>query len=132
MLSIYLHAGTHVDAPWHHMNNGKGIDAVPIEDFIYKKPLLIDCPLGPNGFITIDNLRQYKDLHEADILIFNRYFVHHAFMDHEKYGEPTMLIYEDINPAPLIGKKLLSAFAAPLRIKNHDASIVNIIVEIEE
>jgi kynurenine formamidase len=187
VLSIYLHAGTHVDAPWHHMNNGKGIDAVPIEDFIYKKPLLINCPLGPNGFITVDKLLEYKDLHEADLLIFNTghwkyretdfekyanhfpavspeaaefirkklpkckavaidtlsienlteaksngYFVHHAFLDHEKYEEPTMLIYEDINPAPLIGKKLISAFSAPLRIKNHDASIVNIIVEIKE
>lgn len=62
----------------------------------------------------------------------NGYFVHHAFLDHEKYKEKTMLIYEDINPAPLVGKKLISAFTAPLRIKNHDASIVNIIVEIEE
>ncbi len=37
-----------------------------------------------------------------------------------------------IMKAPLIGKKLISAFTAPLRIKNHDASVVNIIVEIEE
>ncbi|PPQ48485.1 hypothetical protein C5G87_12155 [Paenibacillus peoriae] len=187
VLSMYLHVGTHVDAPWHHLNNGKGIDAVPIEEFIYRKPLLIDCPLDLNGFITIEKLQEYEELHEADILIFNTsywkhrdtdfekyannfpavspkaaefirknlpnckavaidtmsienleeakkngYFVHHAFLDHEKYEEPTMLIYEDINPAPLIGKKLLSAFTAPLRIKNHDASMVNIIVEVEE
>jgi len=187
VLSIYLHAGTHVDAPWHHMPNGKGIDEIPIEDFIYKKPLLIDCPLGTNEFITIDHLEKYGDeLEEADILFFNTgywkhravdfekysndfpavspevaeyirtklpnckavaidtlsienlneaadngYFVHHAFLDHEKYSEPTMLIYEDINPEPLIGKKLKSAFSAPLRIKGHDASVVNIIVEVE-
>lgn len=186
VLSIYLHAGTHVDAPWHHLNNGKGIDAVPIEDFIYKKPLLIDCPLGANEFITVQTLKEYEELYIADILIFNTgyfqyretnfekyannfpavspeaaefirkelpnckavaidtlsienlneaksngYFVHHAFLDHERYTEPTMLIYEDINPAPLIGKKLISAFTAPLRIKNRDASIVNIVVEIE-
>lgn len=187
VLSIYLHAGTHVDAPWHHMNNGKGIDAVSIEDFIYKKPLLIDCPLGANGLITVNELMKVEELYDADILIFNTghwkyretdfhtyandfpavspeaaefirtqlpkckavaidtlsienlneaqhngYFVHHAFLDHEKYEQPTMLIYEDINPAPLIGKSLVSAFAAPLRIKNHDASVVNVIVEIEE
>ncbi|KHL97503.1 hypothetical protein QW71_01645 [Paenibacillus sp. IHB B 3415] len=186
VLTIYLHAGTHVDAPWHHLNNGKGIDAVPIEDFIYRSPLLIDCPLGADGFITTAMLEAYEELHEADILIFNTgywkyrdtdfeqyanhfpavspeaaeyirtklpnckavaidtlsienmaeakrtgFFVHHAFLDHEKYKEPTMLIYEDINPAPLINKKLISAFAAPLRIKDHDASIINIIVEVE-
>lgn len=187
VLSMYLHAGTHVDAPWHHLDNGKGIDAIPIEDFIYNQPLLIDCPVGPNGFITVEMLEEYDTLQEADILIFNTshwkyrsadfgkyandfpavspdaaayirtklpnckavaidtlsienlteakdngYFVHHAFLDHEKYEEPTMLIYEDINPEPLVGKKLLSAFTAPLRIVDHDASVVNIIVEVEE
>lgn len=188
VLSMYLHAGTHVDAPWHHMTNGKGIDAIPIEDFIYKKPLLIDCPSGPNALISVEELEKYgEELHEADFLILNTghykyrgsdiekyannfpavspeaavymrtqlpnckavaidtlsienlteakdngYAVHHAYLDHEKYSEPTMLIYEDINPEPLIGKKLVSAFTAPLRIKDHDASIVNVIVEVEE
>lgn len=188
VLSIYLHAGTHVDAPWHHMNNGKGIDEVPIEDFIYSHPLLIDCPKGPNGFIEVEDLKKYgEELHEADILFLNTgywkhrgpdfetysndfpalspeaaawirrelpnckavaidtlsienigegikdgFSVHHAFLDHEKYSEPTMLIYEDINMEPIIGKKLKSAFAAPLRIKGHDASVVNVIVEVEE
>lgn len=187
VLSIYLHAGTHVDAPWHHMPNGKGIGEIPIEDFIYKRPLLINCPLGPDGFITVDHLLAYGDeVKEADIIFFNTgywqhrntnfekysnnfpavspeaaeylrtklpnckavaidtlsienlneaahngYFVHHAFLDDEKYSEPTMLIYEDINPEPLIGKKLKSAFSAPLRIKGHDASVVNVIVEVE-
>lgn len=149
--------------------------------------MLIDCPVGPNGFITIEKLEEYEELKEADILIFNTshwkyrendfekyannfpsvspdaaeyirtklpnckavaidtlsienlteakencYFVHHAFLDHERYEEPTMLIYEDINPEPLIGKKIISAFTAPLRIKNHDASVVNVVVQIEE
>src|SRR5690625_1702726 len=187
VLSIYLHAGTHVDAPWHHIPDGKGIGEIPIEDFIYKHPLLIDCPLGANEFIEIEHLKKYADLEKADILIFNTgywkyrdtdftkysndfpavspeaaeyirtqlpnckavaidtlsienlneapdngFFVHHAFLDHKKYDEPTMLIYEDINPEPLIGKKLKSAFATPLRIKGHDASVVNVVVEIEK
>ncbi|MEJ8305238.1 cyclase family protein [Saccharibacillus sacchari] len=151
------------------------------------RELLIYCPLGTNGLITVNELMKAEELYEADILIFNighwkyretdfyryahdfpavppeaaecirtqlpkckalaidtlsienlneaqhnGYFVHHAFLDHEKYEQPIMLIYEDTNPVPLIGKKLVSAFAAPLRIKNHDASVVNIIVEIEE
>lgn len=52
--------------------------------------------------------------------------------DHETYSEPTMLIYEDINMELIIGKTLKSAFAAPLRIKGHDASVVNVIVEVED
>lgn len=187
VLNIYLHAGTHVDAPWHHMDNGRGIDEIPIEDFIYEKPLMLDVPLGKNGFVTVEMLMENSEVEQADLLIFNTghwkyrdsdieryssdfpavspeaaeymrtqlpelkavaidtlsienlneagdngYFVHHAFLDHEKYDEPTMLIYEDVNPEPLIGKNLKSAFAAPLRIVGHDASIVNVIVETEE
>ncbi|SDI41476.1 cyclase family protein [Natribacillus halophilus] len=187
VLSIYLHAGTHVDAPWHHMPNGKGIDDIPIEDFIYQRPLLINVERGPNEFIEIKDLEAYGDeLKEADILFFNTgywkyrrdnfdkyagdfpavspdaaeyirtklpnckavaidtlsienlndapnnsFFVHHAFLNHEKYSEPTMLIYEDINPEPLIGKTLKSAFSAPLRLEGYDASVVNVIVEVE-
>ncbi|MXO81091.1 cyclase family protein, partial [Paenibacillus sp. OT2-17] len=86
VLSMYLHVGTHVDAPWHHLNNGKGIDAVPIEEFIYRKPLLIDCPLDPNGFITIEMLQEYEELHEADILIFNTSYWKHRDTDFEKYA----------------------------------------------
>lgn len=188
VLSIYLHAGTHVDAPWHHMPSGKGIDEIPIEDFIYSNPLLISVDLGANEFIETHHLQVYGEaLYEADILIFNTgywkyrstdftkysndfpavspeaatfirtelpkckavaidtlsienlndapgngFFVHHAFLDDEKYIEPTMLIYEDINPEPLIGKTLKSAFCSPLRIKGKDASVVNVIVEVEE
>lgn len=42
-----------------------------------------------------------------------------------------LLIYEDINPLPLIGKTLKRAFCTPLRIVGCDASIANIFVEVE-
>ncbi|NLJ78070.1 MAG: cyclase family protein [Tissierellia bacterium] len=188
VLSIYLHAGTHVDAPWHYVPGAPGIDAIPIEDFIYEHPLLIDVPAQkPDDLITIEQLKEYGDeLYEADMLIFNTHHwkyrsedfmkyatgfpavapetaefirrelsnckavaidtlsienieqgktngfaTHNTFLDPDKYDTPTILIYEDINPEPIIGKKLKSAFTAPLRIIDHDASIVNIIVEIE-
>lgn len=188
VLSMYLHAGTHVDAPWHHLDDGKGIDEIPIEDFIYKNPLLIDCPLGKNGYITMDHLNKYKDsLYDADILFFNTgywklrsqdiekyandfpalstdaakyirtelpnckavaidtlsienlddaadngYFVHHAFLDHKQYDTPTMLIYEDVNYEPVENEKIKSAFAVPLRLKGYDASVINIVAEVEK
>lgn len=187
VLSIYLHAGTHVDAPYHHFDDGKGIDEIPIENFIYKNPLLIDCPLGENGYITMDHLKAYSnDIGKADILFFNTgywklrstdiekyannfpalsreaaeyirtelpqckavaidtlsienltdankdgYFVHHAFLDEDKFNTPTMLIYEDVNYEPVENKQIKSAFTSPLRLKGYDASIVNIIAEIE-
>jgi arylformamidase len=188
VLSIYLHAGTHVDAPWHYVPGAPGIDAIPIENFIYRRPLLLDLPARkPNDLITIEQLKAYGDeLYEADLLIFNTHHwqyrerefmkyatdfpavapetaefirrelphckavaidtlsienieqgktngfaTHNTFLDPNKYDTPTILIYEDVNPEPLLGKKLISAFTAPLRIVDHDASVVNIIVEVE-
>ena len=72
VLSIYLHAGTHVDAPWHYVPGAPGIDAIPIENFIYRRPLLLDLPARrPNDLITTEQLKAYGDeLYEADLLIF--------------------------------------------------------------
>ena len=187
-LTIYLHAGTHVDAPWHYVPGSIPIDKVPIDMFIYKNPLLVDCTdCGPGGFVTLKHLEHCGPaLNEADFLILNTGFwplrsqdfakysnnfpavdpetaeyirtelpnckavaidtlsienipqgiangfrTHHAFLNPEKFNTPHMLIYEDVNPQPLIGQKLLSAFTAPLRLLDHDASVVNVVVEIE-
>src|SRR5699024_12789858 len=97
--------------------------AVSPEEAKYMRTQLPELKAVAIDTLSIENLNEAGD---------NGYFVHHAFLDHEKYDEPTMLIYEDVNPEPLIGKNLKSAFAAPLRIVGHDASIVNVIVETEE
>src|SRR5699024_7517992 len=96
VLSIYLHAGTHVDAPWHHIPTGKGIDEVPIEDFIYKHPLLIDCPSESDTLIGIEQLKTYgEELYNADILIFNTGYWKYRSTDFEKYSNnPPAISYE--------------------------------------
>ncbi|MBQ0004609.1 MAG: cyclase family protein [Clostridiales bacterium] len=192
VLSIYLHAGTHVDAPWHYMGGDApkfdDKEAIPTESFIYDNPLLIDInPVGENYLITIEDLKAAGDaLYEADALFFNTgywqkrdsdfmsyavgfpavspeaamwirtelpkvkavgidtlsienvgpdYGVKNGFTTHKAFLNPdlpnhTILIFEDINPEPLIGKKLLRAFTTPLRVRA-DASNVNIICEVE-
>ena len=51
VLTMYLHAGTHVDAPWHYMGgNAPGIDQIPIDRFFYEHPLLLDVAVkNKNG-----------------------------------------------------------------------------------
>lgn len=189
VLTIYLHAGTHVDAPWHYMGgSAPGIDLIPIDRFFYRHPLLLDVPAKcKNDLITIEQLKAYgEELYEADLLIFNTHsypkretdfedyangfaavgaeaaeFIreqlpnvkavaidtlsienigvgktngfrtHKAFLDPAKPNH-TILIYEDINIAPVAGKKLVSACCTPLRIKGKDASICNLVAEIED
>lgn len=187
VLTIYLHAGTHVDSPWHYVLGAPTIDQVPIDRFIYNKPLMIDCPAGANGLISIDQIKNAGDqVKEADMLIFNTGYwkfratdfekysttfpalspeaaefirkelpnvkavaidtlsienigngrkngfqTHTRLFDPKKYDSSYVLVYEDVNPEPLIGQKMKKAFSAPLRIKDHDASIVNVVVELE-
>lgn len=187
ILSIYLHAGTHVDAPWHYVPTAIGIDQVPIENFIYKKPMMIYSKWEPNHLVTIEEIKAAGNgIYEADILFFitghykyrendfdtykdnfpaispeaaefirqelinvkavaidtlsieniqegikNGFRTHNAFLNPDKFPQRTILIYEDYNPAPIDGKKIISAMSAPLRIRNKDASVVNVIAEIE-
>lgn len=188
-LSIYLHAGTHVDAPWHYMGgDAPAIDSIPIERFFYQHPVLLDVPAQkPNDLITLERLKSSsQEIYVADLLIFNThsylkrntdfmnyacdfaslsyeaaefireslpnvkavaidtlsienltigkengYRTHKAFLDPHKPNN-TLLVYEDINPAPIIGKRLLSACCTPLRIVGGDASVCNLVVAIDE
>ena len=72
VLTIYLHAGTHVDAPWHYMGgDAPGIDAVPIDSFFYDRPLLVDvAPEGDDYLVSVDDLKAAGPaLEEADLLV---------------------------------------------------------------
>ena len=60
----------------------------------------------------------------------NGFRTHKAFLDPDR-TEHTIRIFEDVNPEPIIGKKLVSAFTSHLRIHG-DACICNIVVEIED
>lgn len=189
VLTTYLHAGTHVDAPWHYMGgDAPGIDAVPIDLFFYDHPLLIDVqPDEKNYLIGVDDLKAAgPELEQADFLIFdthswpkrdvdfddyandfpavgpeaaefirmelprvkgvaidtlsienialgktNGFRTHKAFLDPAR-TEHTVCVYEDVNPEPLEGKRLLSACCVPLRIKGRDASVCNVVVEVED
>lgn len=53
----YIHTGSHVDVPKHFEGNGKSIEALPIEDFIYTAPLLVDCHKGKGRLITLEDIR---------------------------------------------------------------------------
>lgn len=191
VMDIYLHAGTHCDAPWHYMGGDapkmSDTKALPPESFVYDHPLMVDCPFTEkNGLITIDMIKKYGDeIYKADFFIFNTHSypkrdvdfkdygsdfaavsaeasewiraelpnikavaidtlsieniaigkqngfrTHKGFLDPAK-GKNTVRIYEDINPAPIEGKKILKAFCTPLRIVG-DACICNIFCEIED
>lgn len=186
VLSIYLHAGTHADAPWHYIDDSFGIDQVPTDNFVYSHPLLVSIPCSENYLVTIDDLQTAGNgLYEADALFLNTGFWQYRGTDFEHYrnnfptlspeaaefirthlpkvkavaidtlsienlsygavngykthrtllnpdcsSKKTIVIIEDYNPAPIVGKDMKSAIAVPLRIKDRDATPINIFAEI--
>ena len=56
--------------------------------------------------------------------------VHKTLLSGELHGTRTLLIYEDVNLARLIGKKIKRIYAFPLRIRGLDASPVNMVAEV--
>lgn len=64
-----MHNGTHVDAPSHFSRNGRTIDEVPVENFFYTAPLLLDLPKEKGESITLEELKKYEpELEKADIV----------------------------------------------------------------
>src|SRR3989449_8393813 len=53
-LTVSVHAGTHVDAPFHFVPDGAGIDAVPLERFV--GPALVHS-VDADRFITEAHVR---------------------------------------------------------------------------
>lgn len=53
------HNGTHLDAPFHFWQDGPRLTDLPLESFIYTRPLLIDLPKGDGELITAADLEPH-------------------------------------------------------------------------
>jgi arylformamidase len=181
----FLHNGTHVDAPYHFWDKGRSIDEIPIEDFLYKHPLLIEKQLQRGELLGRVDLESCGGrLKRCDILLIctgywklreeaekycedfpalseeaarfirlelprlkavaidtlsiespiqgpkTDFKVHKTLLSGELHETRPVLVYEDINLGKLIGRKIRSIYAFPLRLRGLDASPVNMVAEI--
>ncbi len=62
--SMCAHNGTHVDAPRHFYENGKGISEIPLEKFIGEA-----CVISHDGNVTADDARRMLECEKKKILI---------------------------------------------------------------
>lgn len=60
-LHLFDHFGTHLDAPNHFNPNGIKIAQVPIDRFIYERPLLIDLEKADRELVMREELEPYAD-----------------------------------------------------------------------
>lgn len=94
VLHVHLgsHSGTHVDAPYHFIEDGKRLDELDPGLFVGPAVILDVRGRGPRGRITAEDLRSYKtDLAPGNIAVlytgWDRYYgtdwyYEHPFLDH--------------------------------------------------
>ena len=71
-ISMLSHTGTHIDAPAHLIEGGRGLDEFDASHFI-GSALVIDCrDIPADGVITMDHIAKYgDDINRVDFLLFN-------------------------------------------------------------
>lgn len=73
--SFYNHTGTHMDAPNHYLDDGVQIAQLPLECFIYEKPVMVEVPKDPCQKVTTEDLLPYADqIAECDLLLIHTGF----------------------------------------------------------
>ncbi|MEM3829430.1 MAG: cyclase family protein [Conexivisphaerales archaeon] len=70
-LTINSHSGTHLDAPYHYIENGKTIDQFPVEFFV-GLALVLNIPKGEFEQITTSDLNDSKELIKQSDFLFIR------------------------------------------------------------
>ena len=82
------HFGTHFDAPRHFVADGTPIGELPMERFIYERPLLLDIPKGSMEKIEAEDLAAHaKEIEKCDLLMIRTGFSKYRDEDKETYCE---------------------------------------------
>jgi kynurenine formamidase len=70
VLHLFSHSGTHLDAPKHFNDAGKSAYQLPIENYIFFAPLVLDVPKPDGGAILREELEPYAEaLQTADLAL---------------------------------------------------------------
>ncbi len=69
VIEIFNHFGTHMDAPKHFFNEGFSIAELPVDFFIFHKPLILDIPLAAEQLLTKEMIAPFEsEIRKCDFL----------------------------------------------------------------
>lgn len=70
VMELFNHFGTHVDAPNHFNPDGPPLSQLPVERFVFERPVVLNLPRGADQLITRDDLLPHADrIQAADLLL---------------------------------------------------------------
>ncbi|MDR3324775.1 MAG: cyclase family protein [Spirochaetaceae bacterium] len=86
IFTIFNHTGTHCDAPRHFIPEGATIDQLPLERFIFERPLLLDAPRTFGEKIRAADLQPHAErIARADLLMLRTGFSRYRTEAPERY-----------------------------------------------
>ena len=69
VIEIFNHFGTHMDAPKHFFDKGLSIAELPVDFFIFNKPLILDIPLDVEQLLTKEMIAPFEsEIKKCDLL----------------------------------------------------------------
>ncbi|PZE20594.1 cyclase family protein [Paenibacillus xerothermodurans] len=87
-LSLFNHFGSHMDGPKHFNDHGPRLGELPLKQFVYERPLLLDIPKSYEELVTADDLRHcHRELKSADLLMIRSGFSEKRHSDPQGYSE---------------------------------------------
>lgn len=105
--SVYhhLHTGTHVDAPFHFDAAGRTIDQIPVDDFYYTAPFVLELKKAGGERIELKELQAHEnEIARCDIL-----FIYTGYSDLRE-GSPEAFVSDFPSVAPDAARYLRKHF----------------------
>lgn len=89
-LELFAHTGTHIDAPWHFVEQGRKIEDFEIGEFVFSNVLLLEIAAGPYEPISAEELKPFHDhLLHTDCLLIYTGFSSYRSVDESVYTHAT-------------------------------------------
>ncbi len=86
-MQLFNHFGSHMDGPKHFNDKGPRLPELPLENFVYNRPLLIDIPKTFKELVQVEDLQPYEQqLKEADLLMIRSGFSKYRSGQPERYA----------------------------------------------
>jgi arylformamidase len=96
ILHLFSHSGTHLDSPKHFNDQGASAFELPIENFIFLAPVVLDVPKSDDGAITKADLQPFADLlANADLALLRTNWSRHRATDPERYASKGPFLHPD-------------------------------------
>jgi kynurenine formamidase len=98
VVTLSNHAGTHIETPYHFFDFGRTITEYSIEEFVFQKPLIIDCPKRSDEAIEIDDISSPMNSNYADMLLIRTGFYKYRTIQSSDLNPQSLYTYSHKNP----------------------------------